>query len=216
MGVFVGITGSDYEVLAHHHRLPVGPLSFTAASTSVASGRIAFTFGLHGPSASVDTACSSSLVATHMAMSHLRREQGISAALPGAVVAGVLVACVPQSLAVVALGGMASADGRCKTLDVSADGYVRAEACHALWLMPRATVTTVTQQSHSTGANGSEPHAPAVLAYIAGTAVNTNGRASSLTAPHGPSQRALLSDALSSAGMHPHQVVGLQMHANGG
>lgn len=91
---------------------------------------------------------------------------------------------------------MAAADGRCKVMDASADGYVRGEAVGALWLASTAT------------------HFPA-LAVLSASAVNTNGRSSSLTAPHGPTQTALLATALALSGLLPGQVSGLQMHANG-
>ena len=32
--------------------------------------------------------------------------------------------------------GMIAPDGRCKTMDAAADGYVRAETCRAIYLMP--------------------------------------------------------------------------------
>lgn len=91
-GVFVGIGSSDYQGLSNHHGLPVGPFSFTAASPAVASGRLAYVFGLRGPSASVDTACSSSLVATHMAAAAL-----MGGGCATAITAGVMLALLPAS-----------------------------------------------------------------------------------------------------------------------
>lgn len=63
------------------------------------------------------------------------------------------------------------------------------------------------------GADASSDTQP--LGMILSSAVNTNGRSSALTAPHGPSQQMLLRAALLSAGMQPQDVTALQMHSNG-
>jgi 3-oxoacyl-(acyl-carrier-protein) synthase len=200
-GVYVGIGTNDYEVLASHVGVSVSAFSFTAASAAVASGRLAYIFGLQGPSASIDTACSASLVALHMAASNLA-----DGSTDAALVAGVLLSLVPQSTLMVQRAGMLAADGRAKVLDAEADGYVRGEACRAMWLEAAAS-------GAQAEAATAEPSAP--LAVLLGTAVNTNGRASSLTAPHGPTQQALIAGALEAAGMAATEVSGLQLHANG-
>lgn len=205
-GVYVGIGTNDYEVLASHAGVSVSAFSFTAASAAVASGRLAYVFGLQGPSASIDTACSASLVALHMAASSLA-----DGSADAALVAGVLLCLVPHSTLMVQRAGMLAADGRAKVLDAEADGYVRGEACRAMWLEAAgaAAAASGVQGEAATAA----PSAP--LAVLLGTAVNTNGRASSLTAPHGPTQQALIAGALEAAGMAATEVSGLQMHANG-
>ena len=95
--------------------------------------------------------------------------------------------------------GMLSPDGRCKTLDSSADGYVRGEACASAMLQ----LLTDTAE-HSTA-----------VAYIRGSAVNQDGRSSSLTAPNGPSQQAVIRQALQAAALEPCNVGNLQMHGTG-
>ena len=52
-------------------------------------------------------------------------------------------------------------------------------------------------------------------ALLVGTAVNQDGRSSSLTAPNGPAQQAVITAALAVNGMHASQVAGLQMHGTG-
>ncbi len=53
------------------------------------------------------------------------------------------------------------------------------------------------------------------LAVLRGSAVNTNGRSSTLTAPHGPTQQVLLRQALGVARAGTWEVGGLQLHSNG-
>lgn len=204
-GVYVGIGSNDYEVLASHAGVSVSAFSFTAASAAVASGRLAYIFGLQGPSASIDTACSASLVALHMAASSL-----VDRSADAALVAGVLLSLVPQSTLMVQRAGMLAPDGRCKVLDADADGYVRGEACRAMWIEAAGSASWALAEDAAGSGGDTAP-----VAVILGTAVNTNGRASSLTAPHGPTQQALIAASLEAAGMAATEVSGLQMHANG-
>lgn len=185
-------TATDYESLSHSQGVPISSFSFTAASPSVASGRLAYAFGLRGPTASVDTACSASLVATHLACLAFRE-----ARMEAALAAGVLLCLVPESTLMLTRATMLSLEGRSKTLDASADGYVRGETCRALYLRPAGASAAYT------------------LGLLVASAVNTNGRASSLTAPNGPAQQTLLRDALATAGARAADVDGLQMHSNG-
>ena len=95
--------------------------------------------------------------------------------------------------------GMLAPDGRCKTLDSSADGYVRGEACAS------AMLQLLTQGASSSGA----------VAYILGSAVNQDGRSSSLTAPNGPAQQSVLRQALRGSALQPFEVATLQLHGTG-
>ena len=95
--------------------------------------------------------------------------------------------------------GMLAADGRCKTLDAAADGYVRAEAAGAmlLELVPEREAQD------------------ALIAVVIGSAVNQDGRSSGLTAPNGPAQQEVLRASLASAGMTAAGVSGLELHGTG-
>jgi acyl transferase domain-containing protein len=97
------------------------------------------------------------------------------------------------------LAGMLSLEGRCKTFDAAADGYVRAEAAGVLLLQ------------HTTSAK----QGMQLLAVLAGSAVNQDGRSSSLTAPNGPAQQEVLRAALADGGLTPADLTGLSMHGTG-
>lgn len=135
---------------------------------------------------SVDTACSSSLVAAHLAAGQL-----LSGAASQAVVGGVSIQLNPSTTAMFQSTGMLSPDGRCKSLDASADGYVRAESCGVLLLSSTAN-----------------PEPGSVL--LTATASNQDGRSSALTAPSGPSQSAVMRAAL--AHTEHKALTTLQLH----
>ena len=201
-GAFVGIADQGYQ---HSHIIPfwnqggpgaaepVHPYIATGNTLSCAAGRLCFVFGMHGPALSVDTACSSSIVSTHIAATELWNGEIDRAAACGAhsIVAHTATATFFAA-------GMLSPDGRCKTLDASADGYVRGEAMGVLVLE-----TMLADQI------------PPGRVSLASTAVNQDGRSSGLTAPSGLAQRAVIRAALDAGSMRPGDVQTLQMHGTG-
>lgn len=82
--------------------------------------------------------------------------------------------------------GMLAPDARCKTLDASADGYGRAEAIGTVYLRAFNTMDSLATQASG-------------HALVLGAAINQDGRSSSLTAPNGPAQQALMRAALLNA-----------------
>ena len=97
--------------------------------------------------------------------------------------------------------GMLALDGRCKTLDAGADGYVRAEAAGALFLEMMAEGQLQQQRQ--------------VTALVAGSVVNQDGRSSGLTAPNGPAQQEVMRAALAAAGLAANAVGAVQLHGTG-
>jgi acyl transferase domain-containing protein/glutamate-1-semialdehyde aminotransferase len=194
-GVFVGISGSDYGRLIarepHLHSLHSG----TGQALSVAANRISYALDLKGPSVAVDTACSSSLVALHLACRSLRSGEA-DTALAG----GVNLLLTTDGTEVFEQAGMMAADGRCKTFDAAADGYVRAEGC-GLVLLKRLDAAV---------RDGDR-----ILAVVRGSAVNQDGRSNGLTAPHGGAQQDVLRDALHDAGLVPSDVDYVEAHGTG-
>src|SRR5262249_53324646 len=141
----------------------------TGNAASVAAGRLAYLLGLRGPAIAVDTACSSSLVAVHLACHSLRMRES-DLALAG----GVNLVLSPETGISFTKRGMLAADGRCKTFDASASGYVRGEGCGLVVLKRLSDALT-------DGDN--------ILAIVRGSAVNQDGRTSGLTVPNGRAQQ---------------------------
>jgi acyl transferase domain-containing protein len=197
-GVFLGIMNNDdYAALKRLSDDPSRVRSHhgTGTATSVAAGRLAYALGLHGPAMAIDTACSSSLVAVHQAMQSLRAGE-CRMALAG----GVNTILSPELTLSYSLNGMLSPEGRCKTFDASADGYVRSEGC-GIVVMKRLSDAI---------ANGDH-----VLALLKGSAINQDGRTSGLTAPSGLAQQAVVREALAGAAVLPSQVSYVEAHGTG-
>ncbi len=187
-GVFVGVCNADYgQLVFRRDRETIDAYVASGAAFSVIAGRVAYTLGLEGAAMVIDTACSSSLVAIHEACQHLRAGS-VSVALAG----GVNVICAPETTIALSKAHMMAPDGRCKTFDDSANGFVRAEGCGVLVLKRLADAV----------ADGN-----AILGVIRGTAVNQDGRSSGLTVPNGAAQVAVIRDALAAAGGAPRAVV---------
>jgi len=196
-GVFVGIGSNDYALLRAKRDRPEEVDDYLALGTvhSVAAGRIAYVLGVQGPCMAIDTACSSSLVAVHLAIRSLR-----SGECRMAVAGGVGVILAPEYYINFSKARMLAPDGRCKTFDAAADGYVRGEGCGMV----------VLKKLSDAQSDGDR-----ILAVIRGTAINQDGRSSGLTAPNGLSQEAVIRAALADAGVPPGSVDYVEAHGTG-
>lgn len=195
-GVYLGLCTNDYG-----HRVLSRPLAqrdvygSTGNIASTAAGRIAYTLGLLGPTIAIDTACSSSLVAVHLACASLRdRESDLMLA------GGVNLILSEQSTVVLAPLQALSPDGRCRTFDASANGFVRGEGCGFVVLERLSDARRNRRR---------------ILAVVAGSAINQDGRSTGLTAPNVLAQQALLREALQRAQISSEQVSYLECHGTG-
>jgi acyl transferase domain-containing protein/acyl carrier protein len=195
-GVFLGICTSDYSrLLSQRATDEIDAYLSTGNSHSVASGRLSFFLGLQGPNYAVDTACSSSLLAVHLAAESIRRGE-CDMALAG----GVNAILTPDLSINFSKAHMLAPDGRCKTFDAAADGYVRGEGAGFILLKRLSRAL----------ADG-DP----VLAVLRGSAVNHDGQAGGLTVPNGPAQQSVIRRALENGGVSPAEVSYIEAHGTG-
>ena len=195
-GVFVGVGANEYShLLAAGSPEGIDAYFVTGNALNVIAGRVAFSLGLEGPAMTVDTACSSSLVALHQACQALRAGE-CDMALSG----GVNVLLSPATSIATSRARMLAPDGRCKTFDASADGYVRGEGCGVVVLKRLSDA---------------QRDGDVIRAVIRGSAVNQDGASGGLTVPNGRAQQRVIRDALQQAGLEPQAVDYLEAHGTG-
>ena len=191
----MGLTHNDYAHLVADTDTLESPYGFTGTSFSLASGRIAYALGVHGPAITVDTACSSGLSAIHMACRSLHDGES-DLALAG----GVSVLLEPRKAAGGSAAGMLSPTGRCHAFDVAADGFVSAEG---------AVVLTLKRLDDAV-ADGDR-----ILAVIRGTASNQDGRTVNIATPSAEAQASVYRAALAAAGVDASTVGLVEAHGTG-
>ncbi len=195
IGVFMGISLSDYGMMLSSDLAQTDAHSATGTSLCLAANRLSFAFGFQGPSLSLDTACSSSLVAVHLACQNIRLGE-CEAALAG----GVSLLLSPIASINLTKAGFCSPDGRVRAFDAAASGYVRSEGAGLVVLKPLSAALQ----------NG-DP----VYAVIRGSAVNQNGASNGLTAPSRAAQEQVLREAYARAKVSPGLVQFVETQGTG-
>lgn len=200
VGVFMGISSSDYSSLiwASRERFIIPdnePFVLPGNTGCIAANRISYFFDFKGPSFTVDTACSSSLVAVHLACESIWRGES-EAALAG----GVQALIHPGIQMSFCKAGLLAPDGRCKSFDASADGYVRSEGAGAVLLKPLAAA---------------QSEGDSIYAVIHGSAVNSDGRSNGMVAPNARAQIACVRAAFAKAGIDPAATQYVEAHGTG-
>ncbi|MCH5586567.1 acyltransferase domain-containing protein [Shimazuella sp. AN120528] len=190
--VFVGVSGNDYRSIVEKE---TDFYNLTGNSASILANRISYFMDWYGPSMAIDTACSSSLVAVDLACQSIRSGQSSLA-----FVGGVNLLLTPSNSIRFAAGDVLAPDGRCKTFDAKADGYVRGEG---------AGVVVLKSLSEA------QADGDVIYAVIHGSSVNQDGKSNGLTAPNIHAQKALLKSAVRAAGVQPEDIFYVEAHGTG-
>ncbi|MCC5610267.1 acyltransferase domain-containing protein [Nostoc sp. CHAB 5834] len=194
-GVFIGIGNYDYGIVVSKDLDRINAYDGTGNTLGIAANRLSYLLNLRGPSLAIETSCSSSLVAIHLACRSLQ-----SAESDLCLVGAVSLMLSPQQTIIYSQARMMALDGRCKTFDASADGYVRGEGCGIVVLKRLSDAIR----------DGDR-----IQGVIRGSAINQDGLSNGLTAPNGPSQQAVIRQALENAGVEPAQISYVEAHGTG-
>jgi phthiocerol/phenolphthiocerol synthesis type-I polyketide synthase C len=194
-GVYIGISSADYSWRLADDLAAIDASFATGNTSSIAANRLSYVYDLRGPSMAIDTACSSSLIAFHQAHRAIASGE-ISQALTGAV----SLHLHPLGFLSFSKASMLSRQGRCRVFDASADGYVRSEG-GGLFLL----------KDFDRAVADGDP----ILAAVAHTAVNTDGRKSGITVPSAAAQSSLLTNAYAQAGIEPALIDYIEAHGTG-
>lgn len=197
-GVFVGIASINYDQFLFKGVPDLATITAydgIGTTLSLAANRLSYFLNLRGPSLAIETACSSSLVAVHLACQSLRSQESNLC-----IVGGANLILSPELHITFSQARMMAPDGRCKTFDAKADGYVRGEGCGAV-VLKRLSDAIADQDP--------------IWSVIRGSAVNQDGLSNGITAPNGPSQQMVIRQALDNAGVTPDQISYVEAHGTG-
>ena len=195
--VFVGATMNDYVQILSNLQSPdlTGTYRITGSMLNSIAGRVSYTLGLHGPAMTIDSACSSSLVAIHQAVQSLRRGESNMA-----IAGGVNLLLSPEITVSACQANMLAPDGRCKTFDSQANGFIRSEGIGVIIL-----------KRLSDALESGDP----IWAVIRGTAVNHDGASSGFSVPSKLAQEAVIKAALENARISAEFIAYVEAHGTG-
>ncbi len=194
-GVYIGIASTDSAYRLADDLAAIDSLTATGNTISIAANRISYVLDLQGPSMAIDTACSSSMVAFHQACRSI-----LSGECSQALTGGISLHLHPYGFIIFSKASMLSRQGRCRVFDASGDGYVRSEGGGIFFL-----------KDYDQAIADGNP----ILAIVANSATNTDGRKSGLTVPNPQAQMALLEQVYIQAGIDPATIDYIEAHGTG-
>jgi len=190
-GIAIGIYNTEWNQILLQTPAARSPYAATAASLSIASGRVSYVLGMQGPCLTIDTACSASLVTTYCSVSALRQQECNDYAA-----IGVNLMLTPSTSYALAMPQMTSPTGRSRTFDRRADGFLRGEGCAAIAL-------------HACSRDAGMER------LVQGIAVRQDGKSASLTAPNGRAQQSLIHSALADGALKATELCVFEAHGTG-
>ncbi|SHO44480.1 amino acid adenylation domain-containing protein [Anaerocolumna xylanovorans] len=195
IGVFIGARQGDYKDIIREQGIEASGYSFMGADSAIISARISYLLDLKGPCLTIDTACSSSLTAIHEASNSIKLEE-----CDMAIAGGVFVMNTPYLYINSAQMGMLSRDGRCKTFDNEANGFVPGEGAGIVIL--KSLKKAVEDNDR-------------IYGVIEGSLINQDGKTNGITAPSADAQRQLEEEVYKKGKIDPSTISYVEAHGTG-
>lgn len=191
VGVFAGARSGQY---AERIAIP-GKHSVSGIGQNFISAYVSHLLDLRGPSLVLDSACSSSLAAVHLACQSLR-----SGDSELAIAGGVEVLLEEKVYQFLSAAHALSPDGRCRTFDERANGFVPGEGVGCVLLKPLDRAL-----------EDGDP----IYAVLDGGAMNNDGSTLGVTTPGVEGQVDVITRALDNAGLSPRNISYVEAHGTG-
>lgn len=195
IGVFIGARQGDYKDIVKEQKIEASGYSFMGSDSAIVSARISYLLNLKGPCLTVDTACSSSLTAIHEASNSIKLEE-----CDMAIAGGVFIMNTPYLYINSAQMGMLSEDGRCKTFDNDANGFVPGEGTGIVIL--KSLKKAVEDNDH-------------IYGVIESSLINQDGKTNGITAPSADAQRQLEEEVYRKGKIDPSSISYVEAHGTG-
>ena len=192
-GVFMGCCSTEYHSSIMEQSDIVNEYANTGGLLTLLSNRVSYFYDLRGPSITLDTACSSSGYALHLACQSLRNNETEQCLIGGA-----NVILKPESSIAFSQATMLSPEGKCKSFDASANGYVRSEGFVTIMIKP---LNKAIKDNNK------------IYAIIKDTKVNQDGKTPSITMPNIDAQIDLLNEIYSDDDMD--KTIYIEAHGTG-
>ena len=192
-GVFVGCCNAEYFSKQTENGEFCNDYSLPGGLLTLVSNRISYFYDFKGPSMTVDTACSSSGHALHLACQSL-----INGETDMCIVGGSNLLLNPETTVGFSQGKFLAPDGKCKSFDEAANGYVRAEGC-VVFILERLE-QAIEKNRH-------------IYAVVQNTAINQDGKTDSITMPNGDLQIELLQKIYT--GIDLDEITYIEAHGTG-
>ncbi|MDP4180286.1 MAG: SDR family NAD(P)-dependent oxidoreductase, partial [Bacillota bacterium] len=193
--VIVGAMAIDYYQNIHSPNAQIDGYAGMGVYHSMLSNRLSYFLGFRGESKTVDTACSSTLSALYDARQLLYLDQ-----CDYALVASVNLNINPSRNIMWAKNRMLSPEGKCKTFDKDANGFVSGEGAGVLLLRP--LYKAVEEKNN-------------IYGVIKGIAINHGGRSRAFTVPKVASQRDVILAAYEDSGISADTITYVEAHGTG-